>query len=62
MKPNPNPNQNQNQNQNSMRGEPTPQVTTPSKKVTLQPKGGGDEVNKFFVIQKKKKCSPHYRN
>lgn len=46
MKPNPNPNPNQNQNQNATRGEPTPLVTTPTKKVTLQPKGG-DEVNKF---------------
>lgn len=42
MKPNPNPNSNPNPNGREQTTQPLVQ-TTPSKKVTLQPKGG-DEV------------------
>ena len=53
MKPNPNP------NSREPRGDPRdptaqqPLVSTPTKKVTLQPKAQGDEVNTcFFQFEK----------
>lgn len=57
MKPNPNPNPNSREQRDSrdQTGAQQPLVTTPSKKVTLQPKSQGDEVNTFFFPFERKR-------
>lgn len=47
MKPNPNPSSREPRDPRDPTAQ-QPLVTTPSKKVTLQPKAQGDEVNTIF--------------
>lgn len=54
MKPNPNPNSREPRDPRDPTAQ-QPLVSSPSKKVTLQPKAQGDEVNKFSSICEQQK-------